>query len=261
MEMPNGFEDRTNLLQNIWRYNNYPVVFYRSDVWVHSKRIYCMLQELEKNLKNVYKNFNIEKALIMSLVHDDPEIITGDIVAGKKAKLNTEELQILDDDELIAVEELKRRYPNEIFGFNYSDLILEIIHKNTIEAQVVKYLDRFDALCEAVHEVRSGNVDFIIHQKSEYGELELPIEYYEKRFNNWEKNYPLLKDMISKGKIPFMIYQKIDLKKLSAQKIEYNFTNILDSSGIEYYDWWIKILSKRLDSKDFERLYIKKESY
>ncbi len=64
-------------------------------------------------------------------------------------------------------------------------LLLEILHKNIIESQVVKYLDHIDALCEAQHEIYAGNTTFVTQVlDASLGKIELPHNYYTGCFND-----------------------------------------------------------------------------
>ena len=69
------FKDRKLKLEKILRYNIYNPMFYQSSVYFHSIKLYYLLKEALPVVKRSFIKFNEEKALVMALVHDDPEII------------------------------------------------------------------------------------------------------------------------------------------------------------------------------------------
>lgn len=93
------------------------------------------------------------KILIMSLVHDDVEILTGDHQSVNRLKMTPEQIAVIDGNEEAAIRELSKQFPEKISGYNYQELLSDVFQKDTMEAQIVKYLDHIDGFCEALHEI------------------------------------------------------------------------------------------------------------
>jgi 5'-deoxynucleotidase YfbR-like HD superfamily hydrolase len=80
------FKNREEDLRKITRYQNYSVMFYRTNLFTHSKRVAWLVQEMIPFAQATWQDFNGQKAKFLALVHDDQEIIMGDIPAGNKSK-------------------------------------------------------------------------------------------------------------------------------------------------------------------------------
>ncbi|MCA9495472.1 MAG: HD domain-containing protein [Nanoarchaeota archaeon] len=252
------FNERKKL-KNILRYSNYKVMFYRTDVFFHSKKIFFLVREVIPYIKSKNVVFNEKKTLTMALVHDDVETIIGDFQAGNRFNMSKKELENLDNVEKVAICELAKISPKYVNGFVYEDLLLEVLNMNTIESQIVKYLDHFDAFCEAIHEIVGGNNSFLKRVINEYGEVPSPVEYYIYKFSNYKKYYPLLEKLIGE-KIPFLLDFKLpDFQSLEIKFGEHNLDNIKKDFFYEPYNWWRKILVRNLSKKDLKNLYIKKK--
>ncbi len=151
-------KSREEKLRSIKRYSMFDVFYYRSTLWHHSLRVFFLIDEFFKAFQNDLPGFDWNKARALALVHDDAEMITGDIQLGHKQHMTPEQLKALADNEALAIEELANGYPKEIAGYNYQELLLNILHKDIIEAQLVSYADKSDAYCESLHEVFGGNI-------------------------------------------------------------------------------------------------------
>ena len=142
------------------RYRMFDQMYYRPNLWEHSWRLLWIIEELWPQTSD-FLGIDPEKARIMALVHDDAELLTGDYQAGHKARMTSEELQAIEDEELRAVDELAARYPKEVHGYEYRTLLKEMVHKDTPESQLVGLADKLDARCESFHELFAGNFPFV----------------------------------------------------------------------------------------------------
>ena len=79
--------ERERTLKSIYRYRMFETILYRSNLWMHSLRMLWLVEEMS-SLAQKHLSVDIEKARAMALVHDDAEIITGDIQAGVKALMS-----------------------------------------------------------------------------------------------------------------------------------------------------------------------------
>lgn len=176
--------ERETHLKSIYRYSMFDVMYYRSNLWQHGRRVSWIVEMLEPLC--VGMNIDFEKARVLALVHDDAEMVTGDIQAGHKAKLNSKELNAIEDQEEQAAHQLSQQYPKTVHGYNYLELLVHAIHKDCIEAQLVSYADRFDAYGETWHEMYAGNFPLI-----------WSLLLYERWTASFSQKYPALMPLLS----------------------------------------------------------------
>jgi 5'-deoxynucleotidase YfbR-like HD superfamily hydrolase len=109
--------DRNTELKSILRYGTrdewYPV-FYRPDLLIHTTRVFWITREICKYLKeNSTANFQEDIALDMARVHDDSELLAGDIISVRKAEFSEKEKQQYEQKCLAAIEQLSENYSQE----------------------------------------------------------------------------------------------------------------------------------------------------
>ncbi len=153
-------KEREVSLKAIYRYSMFDVFFYRSNLWMHNNRVLWILEELIPIAKK-YLDFDEEKARVLALVHDDAEILTGDVQAGHKAIMSKKELAQVEKNEKLAVEKLSKMYPKMVHGYSYKKLLMHALKKDCIEAELVSYADKIDGYCESVHDLLGGNMSVI----------------------------------------------------------------------------------------------------
>jgi 5'-deoxynucleotidase YfbR-like HD superfamily hydrolase len=164
-----GEEVWASKLSKIKRYSpeggKNPKMVHEQDDFIHSRRVAYLGELISIILKQSFStlyNPDPKKVFDMGRHHDDPEIITGDILATEKARMSTEELRKLREKEDLA----SRAIAHLIFGFKppqdkrYIDNQKEIRDKITLESQIVDVADKWDSLCEILHETRCGNKPF-----------------------------------------------------------------------------------------------------
>ncbi|MFA4887046.1 MAG: hypothetical protein WC595_02445 [Candidatus Nanoarchaeia archaeon] len=147
-----GFEGREEALKEIKRYIDdiTPVMFYRTNDLVHSRRVLAHLDAALPDILSVYGiKFDMGFARTEALVHDDAEMITGDPSLHAKEQMDETELALLAQQELDAIPQLIARYSPSANGYNYEKLLLAAKHKDRLEAQFVSYFDKFDGAGEA----------------------------------------------------------------------------------------------------------------
>lgn len=187
------WKNRENDLSQVKRYHKFDVMFYRSNLLIHSKRVEAILSLLLHRALLIYPDINEKKSKLISKYHDDYELVLegGDIPLQFKLMMNIGELSALKEREISAAKKLTSFYRNrKINGYNYKDLLMYAIEKNCREAQLHSFADKIDGYCEAVHEVLAGNVIFI----------EPVMNYHAKTFNNLQKNFPLIKELFEDEK-------------------------------------------------------------
>ena len=112
------------------------------------------------------RNYNGERAALLGLYHDMPEIITGDLPTPVKY-FNPEIKEAYKKDEAVASENLLATLPDDLredFEFLFSE-------KEDDKAlwKIVKAADKISALIKCTEERKAGNVEF---SKAESSTLE-----------------------------------------------------------------------------------------
>lgn len=188
-----GFVGRDDDLRGVERYSNFSVMFYRSNLYTHSHRVAALVRKINPLAKKVLGDtYDPKKAEIIALVHDDAEIVFGDIQAGNKRKMTPAQLKEVKRAEQEAIKTIAKRFPLEVGGYNYKQLLKEYEEYSSLESQVVCYADKYDALGEALHEVYAGNNSFTTNIVNEYGLIPTPFEYYTEYFSSFSKKFPTI---------------------------------------------------------------------
>jgi 5'-deoxynucleotidase YfbR-like HD superfamily hydrolase len=164
-----------------------PKMIHEQDNFNHTRRVMYLGRFLTnillQNPSKPYKP-NLRHVSNMGYHHDDPEIITDDILATTKAKMSKEELEKLKQKEDLASHVIA----HFIFGLTppQDDIYIndqrEIREKLTLESQIVDVADKWDSLCEILHEVRCGNKPF--------SEL---LSFRQNVFVKFKESYPFYK--------------------------------------------------------------------
>ncbi|PIN86051.1 hypothetical protein COV19_06900 [Candidatus Woesearchaeota archaeon CG10_big_fil_rev_8_21_14_0_10_44_13] len=183
------FNGREQKLEMIKRYAKRSPMFYRTNNGIHSRRVARITNEIIPFAEHVFGgDFNGPLALAQAYVHDDPEIITGDIEVCTKKMMDLKELVLKRSYELEAIGYFCQLYPERVNGYKYHDLLDAAIEKVTKEAQVVSLADKLDGFGEALHEVFAGNTVFM----EGINGVAPPCVNYTKILSEFERNFPLI---------------------------------------------------------------------
>lgn len=225
-----GFDGREEVLQKIIRYNmpQRTPMFYRTNLLLHSKRVNLLVNDVAQIFKQNYRDlFDVDKALTLALVHDDAEIVTGDVQLYYKERMSPEQLKEVANAEARAIEVLANRWPKDIKGFNYRSLLLHALNKDCLEAQVVSYCDKIDAYCEALHEVFAGNYHF-----------NEPAVNYVRRINELPVKFPFLKICVPFQHPLLSLPQDVDVDNILQNGTFHTSESIGNITGLSHYDRW-----------------------
>lgn len=245
-----GFQDRICMLRKVKRFGKSPVVFYRSDLEMHTTRIRWMIEECEEMIKERLPEIKIGKVKVMSLIHDDPETMSkrGDVELSDKMKMSQNELAELEEEENQAVRKLVGIWPTNVYGYNYEELLLEAKGKNTPESQLASYFDKLESPCEALHEVLAGNRSF----------------YEGKNGNKRPIKGSSVIELVDKYKLisPFFQAKHPIIPPFNVPDAEILLTNgklhthesIYQPTGIAHYDFWKSVILKNGGSRGLEWL-------
>lgn len=256
----NTFLRRKEDLRSITRYSLYSVMWYRTNLWTHSRRVSWIVEGLSPFASEVFgSEFNPERAFVLALVHDDAEIIMGDVQAGNKSKMSREELHELEDIERKAAIQLAERYPSHIGSYEYRSLLFEALDKLSLEALVVDWADKYDAFGEALHELYAGHRAWATNVVNAYGTISLPTDYYKNYFNKFVSKFPRSEELFEKKNPIFQVPVVPDAHTIVERGVLHTPHSIKERSGYEPYDFWISTTVSHGTMEDVENLYTKKE--
>lgn len=232
-----SWKNREDDLSQLKRYHKFDVMFYRTDLAIHSKRVEALLRKLVPIINFYYPNLDIKKALLISKYHDDYELVLkgGDISLQTKLQMNDEQHADLNRKEKIAAEKIAKYYPKKIKGYKYLDILFHAINKDCPEAQLHSFIDKIDGYCEALHEVLAGNLIF----------LEPVINYQAKSFNNLKENFFLIKNLFNQKDSHLFNFPVIDLieffQKGNIGAKPHTVESIARKSFIPHYEEWKRV--------------------
>jgi 5'-deoxynucleotidase YfbR-like HD superfamily hydrolase len=230
--------EREKGLKSIYRYSMFELMYYRSNLWQHSLRLLWLIEAIASTAQK-HIVFDVEKTRIMALVHDDAEIITGDVQAGVRALMSKEELAKVDRKEEEGIEVLSAKYPKMVHGYEYKILLTEMLHKNTLESQLVSYVDKFDAYNESIHEILAGNIALL-----------RSVMFYVKTFALFPQKFPALKDFFSDQSTPLTFVDNrlnstLVIASRYASLLPYTKDSIRVESDFPFYNEWKRIIIDR----------------
>ena len=250
-----GFpQSREEKLRAIKRYSMTEVFFYRSSLWHHQLRVAFIVDSLSEIAKIAFAGFDKEKARILALVHDDAEIITGDIQLGHKQLMTENQLEEVRQNELRAIETISWEFPKTVGSYNYRDLLFHALNKDCFEAQLVSYADKVDAYCEAMHEVLGGNISGL---RSVIG--------YVGTISAIKKKYTLLAPLFEHKDLPLLnVELRTDLRKVHWKNyFHLNKPHTLESIRLEtefsFYNDWKNLVLENLGQEGMEILTLQTE--
>ena len=158
-----GFNGRDVALASVLRYGDRNLMVYRTNLDTHARRVEWIVMELYRVGQQALPSLDPFHIRCLARVHDDAEMITGDVVLAKKLQMSPQERDALRRMEQNAIETLANRFPHTVHGFSYRSLLYEVLNKETLEVQLVILADKLDAYGEALHELYAGNEHFLTH--------------------------------------------------------------------------------------------------
>lgn len=209
------FHGRDDDLRSVTRYSMYDTMLYRTNLYTHSHRTAALVRAINPHARAWFNEYDPKKAELIALVHDDPEIIFGDIQAGNKSKMTPEQLRDIHEQEARAIKKIAKRFPKQVSKYVYETLLEEATTYSSLEAQVVCYADKYDALGEAYHEALAGNHYFVTNVVNEYGKIPTPFEYYRDFFAGFLGRFPSLTPLFAAPPRYYSRFTPMDISHLS----------------------------------------------
>ncbi len=246
-------EEREEKLSQIMRYSMFDKMYYRSSVYFHTKRILWLIEEIVPEAKK-YLEFDEEKIRVLALIHDDAEIVTGDVQAGHKARMSEEELEIVKQNELKAISEMVQKFPKEINGYNYESLLKESTEKNTIEAKLVSYIDKIDGYCESLHDLFAGNICIL-----------RSVLFYNNLITLFPYKFPELVPLLKNGKHSLLditdrvSYLHMESKNYIHLNKPHTKESVVVDTDLPFYNFWRKTILEHGNEEGLQYLINQKE--
>jgi hypothetical protein len=197
-----------------------------------------MTKSLVTIAQECYEGFDPKLAELISIHHDDPEMPGEDTSFQRKLQMNAEQKAMHMQEELLAIDEICKYYPEKIEGYWYKEILLHSLYKDCREAQLHSYADKCDGYGEAMHELLAGNNVF----------LEPVLNYSSKTFEcRWEK-FPLIKGVFNyngENNSPLLSFPVMDLMEFfsGGKRIASPHTPLTISlnTNIPFYEEWKRI--------------------
>ncbi len=260
LKILNYFKGREGDLKQITRFSLYKVMFYRTNLWNHSRRVSWLVEEMKPYARAVFQEaYDPDKAYALALVHDDAEILTGDVQAGNKSKMSVAELAAIDEQEHEAIETLAERFPPKVGPYLYKDLLTDALTKESLEAQVVMLVDKLDAFGETLHEIFAGNQCFVTNVVNHYGTIPLPSDYYITYLSTVTQRYPALEQLFHQRSWLFAQPETCDFKAVCQHAKLHTEQSIQQETGYPHYDGWKRVILTHGTPPELAELYTRKE--
>ena len=237
-----GFEAREDRLKAIKRYDDpyFGQMFYRTSDWEHSWRVLWIFESIAEQTLAVYRDFDVHFARTLALVHDDAEMITGDVQLFRKEQMTLAEKAELARQEVLAMETLAAEFPQYCNGYNYAELLHAAQGKERLEAQVVSYCDKFDGFGEALHEVWAGNHSFLrpVQGRNKDGG-------YISRLAEFSGKYHSLRDLLNMEH-PIFRVTRINFDLIAERGEPHTPESAVRDSSYAPYEYWKKTVVEHL---------------
>lgn len=235
-----GFEGREEILAKIKRYIHHitPIMYYRTNDLTHSRRVLWHLEQALPDILTIYHHFEVDFARTLAVVHDDVEILTGDVQLYDKEHMRKEELEVLAKEESHAIPRMVKKYNAIANGYDYGELLSAGKEKSKLEAQFVSFFDKFDGGGEAWHEVWAGNHRFLRPAGG------IPEEGgYVRRLNEFPRKYPTMAIFFEQ----FLEYlpKPFDFKSVVEKSQPHTEASLLRDSGYPLYERWRRTIMHR----------------
>lgn len=229
------FVGRKEALQKITRFDNRNVMYYRDNDYLHSLRVYGLVNDIAATAIKTYgEQFEIELCRAIALTHDDAEIICGDTQSNVKDEMTQQQKEQLKQAEKEAIKTLAKRWPFKIGNFEYEYILERAIEKDCPEAQAVSYLDKIDAFCATIHEVLAGNHRFLT-----------VLDFYTRKIKNFAKDFPALSPLLQQNHP--LLFTTTNIK---TEKRIHNKESLKRPVGIDFYDRWIQVSAEQIGAEN-----------
>ena len=133
------------------------------------------------------------------------------------------------------------------------------IDKNSLEAIVVAWADKYDGFCEALHELYAGHALWATEIVNEYGTAPLPTDLYSRYFQEFTHQFPKSVALFECNNSWLRIPPWPNAQQVIQNRKPHSVTSLLHQTGYVPYDQWIALTFTNGTQEDITGLYTKKE--
>ncbi len=244
--------NRQQMLDEIARWSIAKVFYHRSSVLLHSERVGIMVDDISPLAEKCLPGYDAKKAGILARVHDDHEQVksVGDVQACHKALMTPAQKKRLEAKEVAAIQKLAKEFPGNIDGYNYGKLLFCGYAKDCAVSQVVKWCDKLESFCEALHEVLAGNISVLPNLLMDVVVLD--------RFT---EKYPLVAPLLKNAKHPLLNFEFRVTKLFGGEAKPHSKRSITRKTNFPFYCHWKKLIVNHLGQKGIDYLVRQKEFF
>lgn len=259
---------RTERLDAIARYSLYDLVYYRCSVGLHTRQVAALVKEVEPLMTERFGPAYCPKtAELLAHIHDDKEICPalGDVQAADKALMTADQKEALAKLERDALEHVYGLFAPQLtpeLREVYGNLLLVAHEYYGLEMQLVNYLDKFSAYCEALYELYAGNQTIAQPVERAGGRAPVPFEFYAKKLRSIQCSTTLLDKCFEAPTLPcFRLPGVINYQAIVEEYrgCAWSFERVLQPTGNQHLDFWLTALFRGLNVQDFNRLLVQTE--
>ncbi|HSX30515.1 MAG TPA: YfbR-like 5'-deoxynucleotidase [Candidatus Saccharimonadales bacterium] len=254
------FVGRDDDLRALSRFSLYKVMLYRTNLYTHAHRTAALVRAINPTAAAVFgPSYDPRKAETLAFIHDDAELVFGDVQAGNKSKMTAEQLEAVRLAEMRAIQDITKRFPQRIGRYTYGTLLQDAADHASLEAQVMCYADKYDALGEALHEVYAGNHHFTTNVTNQYGRIPTPPEYYADYFERFAAKYPDMRPLFQTSLPMFQPVPWVNYSQIVSRYGPHTLQNLQVPTGNLHYDTWRHVVLSDTNNEVRRDLYVQKE--
>lgn len=215
-------------------------MWYRTTVWTHTRRVRNIARRVSPIIAaRTGVRLDQDLAEAMCTVHDDIELIIGDVQAGDKSKMTAEELEELAHREQDAIETLVDRFPKTVGPYSYRDLLIRVHERQGPESWAQQFADKLDGFGEGMHELFAGNPRFATAVSTQFGELPLPCDYYTRYFREkFARLFPEVRFLVEGPDALITVPERTDSPALARNGSRHTVASLQRPTGFQPYDFW-----------------------
>jgi|GEM_PF-3231110 len=249
--------ERTRERRRIGRYSMYKMV-YRSSLEDHVQQ----LQLMAKAVLPFLKDYCLNETLVLAYIdcHDDPEIDPrlGDVQAAYKAVMTLQEREGLEELEKAATFYATSRFGTIRYGeYPYDHVLRNYQRRFSPEAQLVHFLDKIAAFCEAWHEIGAGNTELIADRSDPHGRpVQNPFVGYPALTEQLVRAQPFLQELRDRNDVFLKPAPVTNYATVAQLGKPHTLESVLtESSQRTVYGAWLKVILESQNQKLIEHLY------
>lgn len=198
--------------------------------------------------------FPINQSIVMwnADYHDEPERGTGDVITPVKMAMTAQEKEAFDAWEMEIMHELEETLDKPTWAQSAAGIYEKYRRKDTVEARLVNFFDKWDASNEAVHELICGGAgkDFDVI----LGRYQKIIADLREKNQDW---LPIVENFFGEGIFSVPTREEIQRRQLEDVKFDTvgSFLNSIIEGNPDSYGLWLGFNSYFWSTAFIERTF------